>query len=274
MKPAPFDYIRPTTMAEALVALRENEDATVISGGQSLLPMLNLRVTAAEMLIDISGLKDLGTVSENDGIFSIGALVTHARIEDGLGREAFRGLLHQVASKIAYRAVRNVGTVGGSLSLCDPSADWPACLLALGAKVNLVSAEGERQLPLDEFLVDAYTTALEPGELLTRIDMPRQDECRWGVSKVTRKSGAFADSLAIAVLGHGDLPACVTLTGTSSRAQILSRTSGLLAEGETNLAEAISEDVAAAHEDATPYQIRCHIHTVTTAISEANAWSK
>ena len=278
MKPALFDYSRPVTLEQALAALRDNNEAAVIAGGQSLLPMLNLRATSVEALIDISALSELRAVTEDDKTFSLGALVIHAQIEDGLGSEAFAGLLQRIAAKIAYRAVRNMGTIGGSLALCDPAADWPACFLALGATAVLRSAEGERQVPLGEFLLDAYTTSLEPGELLTRIDVPKRDQCRWGVSKVTRKSGAFADSLAIAVLGSAGFPSRVTLTGTASCAQLLPRTSTLIEQepdiGTQDLSQAIGQDVGDADPEATPYQYRCHIHTVTNAISEASSWSR
>ncbi|WP_157017128.1 FAD binding domain-containing protein [Mesorhizobium xinjiangense] len=279
MKPALFDYVRPESLSDALALLRDDEGATVIAGGQSLLPMLNLRVTAAEKLVDISRLHALQGTNDDGTTVSVGALVTHAAIEDGLHREAFNGLLQRVAAKIAYRAVRNMGTLGGSLSLCDPSADWPACLLALDASVIAASADdGEREIAMEEFLVDAYTTALESGELLTRVVIPRRPMARWGVSKVTRKSGAFADSLAIAVLGDGDLPTRVALTGIASCARLLIRTSGILDEDReataATLAEAIREDIVEVHEDVTPYQLRCHHHTVSTAITEAQSWSK
>ncbi len=279
MKPALFDYVRPESLSDALALLRDDDSATIIAGGQSLLPMLNLRVTAAEKLIDISRLHSLQATTDDGTTVSLGALVTHAAIEDGLHRDAFAGLLQRVAAKIAYRAVRNMGTLGGSLSLCDPSADWPACMLALNASAIVASAEnGEREIALDEFLIDAYTTALEPGELLTRIDIPRRPSAKWGVSKVTRKSGAFADSLAIAVLGDDDRPTRVALTGIASCARLLTRTSGLLDEDRaTNaatLADAIREDIVEVHEDATPYQLRCHHHTVSTAITEAQSWLK
>jgi len=278
MKPALFDYVRPESLEETLKALSASDEATVIAGGQSLLPMLNLRVASAETLVDISRLRELKTLSETETTLSFGALVTHAAIEDGLGRDAFNGLLQKIASKIAYRAVRNMGTIGGSLSLCDPSADWPVCLLALGANVAIASLDGERRLPMEDFLVDAYTTALEQGELLVRIDIPKQGDCAWGVSKVNRKSGAFADSLAIAVLGNSGQPARVALGGTASCARLLAGTSALLGQhpdiGADAMSSAIAADVAAAHEEATPYQMRCHIHTVTCAIAEARSWSR
>lgn len=278
MKPAPFEYRQPRSVAEALAALRETEDAMIIAGGQSLLPMLNLRVATAECLVDISRLDDLRHHRDVGGVFSIGALVTHSEIEDGCGREAFNGLLQRVASKLAYRAVRNVGTIGGSLALNDPAADWPACMLALGATIIVATDGGTREIPVEDFLIDAYTTALEQRDLLLRIDITVPRDCRWGVSKVTRKSGAFADSLSIAVTGCDDHPARVVLTGTESCAQLLAQTSARLAQdpdvGGEDLADAILQDIAAVHEDADPYQARCHMHTVTSAIAEAKSWPR
>ncbi|MDS1136409.1 FAD binding domain-containing protein [Nitratireductor indicus] len=278
MKPASFDYVRATTLEEAVGVLAADDGATVIAGGQSLLPMLNLRVTAAETLLDITRLEELKAVRETGEQVFIGALVTHASIEDGIAREAFGGLLQRVASKIAYRAVRNLGTVGGSVVLSDPSADWPACLLALDATAVLASASGERRVALSEFLVDAYETALKPGEILTGFEILRRNAGGWGVGKVARKSGAFADSLAVAVLGRAGQATRIALSGTASCAQPMARVAALLDEEPgapaEQLARAIRADITDAHEEATPYQERCHLHTVMSAITEARqSWS-
>lgn len=276
MKPAPFDYCRPESVDEALSILSDREDAIIIAGGQSLLPMLNLRMAVAECLVDISRLDTLGRHGESEGVFSIGALMTHAAIEDGCGRKPLNGLLQRVASKIAYRTIRNMGTIGGSLVLNDPAADWPACMLCLNSTAVIAGREGKRAIPMQDFLQDAYTTALGPDEILLRVDVPVRPDCRFGVSKVTRKSGAFADSLAIAVAASSGQPACVVLTGTDGGARRLARTSDLLDQGAADAGDldaAIRQDVTGAHEDADPYQHRCHIHTVTSAIAEMNSWS-
>lgn len=272
MKPAPFDYLRPASLAEAAAILKSEPEAAILAGGQSLTPMLNLRVASAEQLVDITRLTELREIAETADYVAFGALTTHAAIEDRLTPDPSNGLMPRVAAKIAYRAVRNLGTLGGSLSLADPSADWPACLLALDAAAIVVSTARERRIALDDFLVDAYETALQPGEILARVEVPKIGAARWGVDKVARKSGAFADSLAIAVLRDG-APARIALTGLGSRARLLSRTAaGLDAAPQApieDLRAVIAEEVADLHEDATPYQLRCHVSTVMSAVSEA-----
>ena len=145
MKPAPFDYIRPKSVAEASVALgRRGATTAAIAGGQSLLPMLSLRVALTDLLVDISRLDDLKVVTETPDSLWLGALTTHATIEDGKVPDIFDGLMRRVAGQISYRAVRNHGTIGGSVALADPAADWPACLIALDASVRVVGRNGVR----------------------------------------------------------------------------------------------------------------------------------
>lgn len=277
MKPAAFDYVRPATLEQALDAL-QGDDATLVAGGQSLLPMLNLRIAMAQTLVDITRVPELRRTAEDKTSVFIGATTTHAMIEDGLGHDRFRGLLQRVASKIAYRSVRNMGTIGGSLALSDPAADWPACLLALDATACVAATSGERRIALDEFLLDAFETALEPDEILLGVDLPAPRMAGWGVGKVARKSGAFADSLAVAVLSAGERPTRIALSGTETCARLLLRTSGLVdempGEDEAQLAEVAAADIDEIHENATLYQKRCHIQTVLTAVSEARRWSR
>lgn len=275
MKPAPFDYARPVDMAQALARLRDDAEAMVLSGGQSLLPMLNLRVAAADSLVDISHLPGLDTVEDAGNHLRIGALVTHARIEDGCAPGVTGARLAIMAAGIAYRAVRNLGTVGGSLALADPAADWPACFLALDATVVLVSADGERRLPIDEFLVDAYETALEPGEIVAAVEVPLPPPAGWGRAKIARKRGAFGDSLAFAALGTAAGGARIALGGTESRARLMRAVGALLdTTPDADLAAvraAIEADLDAMDDDASPYRRRCHSHTLFSAIAEARA---
>src|SRR5581483_127285 len=143
MKPAPFEYIRPRSVAEASVLLGKKGITTAaIAGGQSLVPMLNLRVAAPDLLVDLSHLDDLKLVTETPDSVWIGALTTHAMIEDGEVPDIFNGLMRHVAGQISYRAVRNHGTIGGSVALADPAADWPVCLIALGAMVRFAGRNG------------------------------------------------------------------------------------------------------------------------------------
>ena len=148
MKPAPFDYVRPTSVAEASVALgRRGATTAAIAGGQSLVPMLALRVALPDLMVDISRLDDLKIVTRTPDSLWLGALTTHAAIEDGNVPDIFHGLMRRVAGQISYRAVRNHGTIGGSVALADPAADWPCCLIALDASVRVGGRGGWRCLP-------------------------------------------------------------------------------------------------------------------------------
>lgn len=273
MKPAAVDYVRPADLAEASAMLsRLGDGAMPVAGGQSLVPMMSLRLTAFETLVDISRLDALKrTVDEEDHVF-LGAATTHAMIEDGTVPDPSHGLMARVASKIAYRAVRNLGTIGGSVALADPAADWPCCLLTLNADIVLAGSGGERNVAAEDFFLGPYDTARDAGEIIVGFRIPKlAPEARWGTCKVARKSGAFSDSLAIAVLSDGD--GRIALTGTSSHAQVLPEASLALASGSaTDLREAARADIGVIDPDADPYRVRCHLATITRAAAEA--WSR
>jgi carbon-monoxide dehydrogenase medium subunit len=192
MKPAAFDYVRPSTVAEACGALGPDE-TRIIAGGQSLGPMLNLRLAQPKRLIDISRLPDLGGVESRDDSLLIGACVTHAAIEDGKAGDIGQDVLQRIAGGIAYRAVRTRGTIGGSLAHADPAADWVTSLTALGATVLTASAGGWRSIPMEQFILGAFTTALKPGEIVRAVEIPKLGPAaRWGYYKICRKPGEFA----------------------------------------------------------------------------------
>jgi carbon-monoxide dehydrogenase medium subunit len=201
MKPAPFEYTACQTTAQALALLSPDESlaGTVLpcSGTQSLGPMLNLRLAQPTRLVDVSRIEALrGFALQAEGLH-IGAAVTHARIEDGELPDVTGGLLCSVASGIAYRAVRNRGTVGGSLANADPAADWVSVMVLLDAQVLIEGPGGERRLPAVDFLAGAYTTALRAGELLTGVRVPRfGDGARWAYRKLCRKPGELAEAIA------------------------------------------------------------------------------
>src|SRR5919109_4413074 len=159
MKAAIFDYAVPKTVAEASALLASGGAATAaIAGGQSLLPLLNLRVALPDLVVDLARLEELKEIAATRTNIRIGALTTHAAIEDGKLPEAFGGLMQKVASKISYRAVRNHGTIGGSVALADPAADWPGCLMALGAQVRISGLNGIRSQPVQAFVQGQYST--------------------------------------------------------------------------------------------------------------------
>jgi carbon-monoxide dehydrogenase medium subunit len=227
MKPQSFDYHRTDSLAEACKVM-ESGHARPIAGGQSLGPMLNLRLARPEGLLDVSALHELRSCKRIKGGVLIGAAVTHADIEDGLVPDNTRGILPGIARRIAYRAVRSRGTIGGSLAHADPAADWATTLSALGAQVILQrpSAKGpsRRRLYLKDFITGAMQTVLSEDELLIAVFVPDlPDNKRFGYFKLCRKTGELASAMA-AVLRSPDQDHCVvfgslpgaplTLTGT------------------------------------------------------------
>ena len=271
MKAAPFDYVAPKALAEASAALA-SEGATAIAGGQSLLPMLNLRVALPALLVDIGGLQELKELAATPDNVRIGALTTHAAIEDGKLPEAFGGLMQRVASTISYRTVRNHGTIGGSVALADPAADWPGCLMALGAQVRIAGLQGMRSQPVSDFVLGQYSTSLAPDEIILGFDVPRSDTVlRWGFFKVVRKSGAFANSIAFAVARDRGGSVSVVLAAAADRPHFLPTVAARIEAGETSeeaLCGAIAKDVAAHVPQHDPYLTRLHTSTVLRAVRE------
>src|SRR5262249_29380500 len=179
---------------------------------------LNGRLALIVLLVDTSRLDDLRALAKTpDGIW-IGALTTHAVIEDGKAPDIFAGLMRRVAGQISYRAVRNHGTIGGSVALADPAADWPCCLIALNATVRVAGRNGVRVQSVAEFVRGAYETTLVNGDIIMGFDIPSPGASfRWGFAKVARKSGAFANSIAV-VTEQGDVaPANVILGAAGGR---------------------------------------------------------
>jgi aerobic carbon-monoxide dehydrogenase medium subunit len=194
MKPAAFDFVRAGSVAEATRFLVEADGAAkVVAGAQSLGPMLNLRLVQPRVLVDITGIPALTRVEEDDEAVTLGACITTGNIEDG--RVPNRGLpmLPAVAMRTAFRAVRNRGTIGGSVCHADPAADWVSALCALGAQCLIAGPAGSRRLPIEQFIAGAFETALRPGELLEAIRIPRLSPGgRWGYNKLCRRTGEFA----------------------------------------------------------------------------------
>jgi carbon-monoxide dehydrogenase medium subunit len=186
MKPAAFEYSRPSDWAEALRML--SDGARPAAGTQSLGPMLNFRLSQPARLADLRHLPGYAGVEVADGIVRIGAGTTHAAIEDGAVPGRLGTILAGIAGRIAYRAVRNRGTIGGSLAHADPAADWVATLPALGGTAIALGPRGERRIPLSGFVQGVFTTALADDELLRAIELPvLADGARWGHWKFCRK---------------------------------------------------------------------------------------
>ncbi|MDH5557082.1 MAG: FAD binding domain-containing protein [Alphaproteobacteria bacterium] len=195
MKAAKFDYEVPASLDEALASLAEN-GGKIVSGGQSMGPMLNMRLATPDLLIDLRRLPELTGYSQDGGKLVIGAAVTHAQIEDGALPDATRGMMASVASNIAYRPVRTRGTIGGSLCHADPAADWPSALTALGATLVIAGKGATRRIGIDDFMLGAFATALNEGEVLIAVEVPvLSDAARWGYYKFCRKTGEFAEAI-------------------------------------------------------------------------------
>jgi carbon-monoxide dehydrogenase medium subunit len=200
MKAAVFDYTRPKDLGDALKALASMPgEAKPIAGGQSLGPMLNLRLARPKLLVDVSRIEQLKAITDEKDAWRIGASVTHAQLEDRplAGCEP----LAKVARVVAYRAVRNRGTVGGSLAHADPAADWPLVLATLDAVVRVAGPSGTREVKADAFMTAAFTTSLADDEIVESVRVPKLGAgARWGYYKFCRKTGEFPEAAAALLL--------------------------------------------------------------------------
>jgi aerobic carbon-monoxide dehydrogenase medium subunit len=194
MIPASFDYVAPATLDEAVRALvAHGEEAKLLAGGHSLLPLLKLRLAHTKLLIDLGKIPGLTGISQRDGSIVIGALATHYQLESSELLKAKCPLLCQTAREIGDVQVRNRGTIGGSLTHADPSADWPAAILALAGKLNLSGPQGVRTLAAEDFFLGPMTTAIEATEILTEIRVPAFPR-RYGSAylKMPQQASGFA----------------------------------------------------------------------------------
>ncbi len=214
MKAAAFEHARPTTLVDAMALLTALAGARVMAGGQSLGPMLNLRLAQPSLLVQVDRIPELAGVAVDESAVTIGACVTHAAIADGLVPDIGGNVLARVAEAIAYRAVRNRGTIGGSLCHADPAADWVTVLMALDATVLLQGPEGSRHLAAADFILGAFRTALLSGEILLAIRVPRLPaDARWAYEKACRKPGDFAHAMVAVLLSGGRRRAVIGALG-------------------------------------------------------------
>src|SRR5581483_5780786 len=191
------------------------EGAKIIAGGQSLGPMLNLRLAQPGMLVDIRRIPELGAASDSNGSAIFGSCITHAAIEDGKVPDVTRGLMRDVAAHIAYRAVRNRGTVGGSVCHADPAADWVSILTLLDASVVVEGPDGRREIPMRQFIVGTFSTALGDNEILVGVRVPKLSTgARWGHYKFCRKPGEFAEAIG-GVLHDPERRVCRAVIGAA-----------------------------------------------------------
>jgi aerobic carbon-monoxide dehydrogenase medium subunit len=173
MKAPAFDYARATSVANAIALLAQHgERAKVLSGGQSLMPAMNLRLLAPELIVDIGALDELRGIKTQGGMISIGALTRHVELQNSPEIAAHAPLLKEAIAHVAHPAIRNRGTIGGSLAHADPASELPACAIALDATIVVRGPRGERRIAAEDFLVGIYETALSVDELLTAIELP------------------------------------------------------------------------------------------------------
>ena len=274
MKPVNFAYHRATDLDNALERLGAGgDDAKLIVGGQSLGPMLNLRLTRPRELIDISSVEALRGIESTRESVIAGAAVTHAEIEDRPASDPIEHAMREVAAGIAYRAVRNRGTLGGSIAHADPAADWISFLLCADARVRIRGAAGERSVPMPDFIRAAYTTALAPGEILTHIKIPRAAaRARFGFYKLCRKTGELAEAMG-AVLIDPERRYCRVVAGAiGSKPVVLPATTRALAATATppDFEELRTEIASVTHEH-DPVKLHMAAVAVHRAIDRALA---
>jgi aerobic carbon-monoxide dehydrogenase medium subunit len=278
MIPQEFDYAAPSTLDEAL-GLLANENAKALAGGMSLVPMMKLRFAVPEQIVDLGRLPGLNTIREEAGQIRIGAMATHYQIESSALLRGKCPLLPEVAHLIGDTQVRNMGTIGGSIAHADPAADYPAALCALEAKLKLVKAGSERTIPVEEFFIDTFTTALEPGELIQEIIVPvEQSGTGTSYQKVSHPASGFA-IVGIAVRVHkSGLQinwARVGVTGLSNKGYRATTVETAITFGSPEEAAATVADGVEANSDlyAAP-DYRSHLARVYTARAIKQALSR
>jgi carbon-monoxide dehydrogenase medium subunit len=254
MYPAGFEYLQPTRVGEAIALLRQHgEDAKLLAGGQSLVPMMKLRVARPKYLIDIHRIAELNYIREAAGQIRCGAMTRHVQIEESVLVKEKLPILCAAASEIGDAQVRNRGTLGGGLVEADPAGDYGAVVLALNAEMKCIGPRGERVIPAADFFTFAYTTALESDEILTEVIFPLPDKSSAGVYlKLERVAGDFAIASAavqlsvnrdgtcsmvgIGVTGAGTVPQKAVsveslLCGKTMRPELIDEAGRLIQEG-------------------------------------------
>jgi carbon-monoxide dehydrogenase medium subunit len=201
MKPVRFDYLKAKDAQHVLQLLHQHGDeAKCIAGGQSLGPMLNLRLARPKVLIDLHAAADLQTVEQSADQIMYGSAIRHAQLEDGVVPDASQGLLRAAAGLIGYRAIRNRGTIGGSIAHADPAADWIGIMVGLDATYHLQTRKKQRRVLASNFMSAAFMTELAADEIITAISIPKLSAAaQWGYYKFSRKATGYSESTGIVV---------------------------------------------------------------------------
>jgi aerobic carbon-monoxide dehydrogenase medium subunit len=276
VKPVNFDYARPGDV-DTVIKLVADDSRTVkmMAGSQSLGPMLNLRLVQPDLIVDLTGIEELRRVTDGADELSIGACVTHADIEDVRVPDVTRGALPRVANGIAYRAVRNRGTIGGSLTHADPSADWHSILAALGAKVVLRGPNGERTIAVEDYMLGALEADLRAGEVLVCVKVPKLSaSARWGYYKSCRKTGEFAQAIG-AFLSDPDRGVSRAVIGaTESRPIVIAQAGDVIGDGRrARLADGFNsraiDEILSKSGMTDPLDKQTHVAALRRAIEQA-----
>ena len=275
MKPAPFSYYRATSVEDAITALSDADGmAAVLAGGQSLLPMLNLRLSPVDHLIDLRPITALSRQEETPEAICYGALTTHAAFEDGTVPDGTNGLMRYAASQIAYRAVRNRGTLGGALALADPAADWLTTAVALDASVTLTGPDGQRYLTITEFVVGPYYTQIAEHEIIDSVVVPRRSATeRWGYYKVAPKVGEYAKSLAVALVDSEKASARLVIGAWSDVPLALEASASALLDGakKNDLSMIVQNELDLKMPSLSPAERRLHTATAVRAAEQTRS---
>lgn len=279
MKAAQTIYHKANTVDEAVAAFQRADGMPkYMAGGQSLMPMMALRLAMPDALVDISGITALRESRLEDGKLFIGAGITHAMIEDGKVEDVAQGYLAHVAGGIAYRSVRNRGTIGGSLAHADPAADWPAALLALGTVAVVLGSDSIRKVPLEDFQVGLMETCLGDTDILQGVLVPvLSARARWSYKKFCRKVGEFAHSIGAVVIDPELGLANAVLGAAADKPFRLPRVSERLAAGmsaneakDKAFTALLEQDLAeATTHEASSYDFHLHKTMLTRAVLEA-----
>jgi aerobic carbon-monoxide dehydrogenase medium subunit len=250
VNPAPFEYHRATSLAEAHELLGQfGDDAKLLAGGHSLLPTMKLRLAQPAHLIDISKIADLRYVTHEGGVLKIGALTTHHDLETNATVREVCPLLAEVAAKVGDRQVRNRGTIGGALAHADPAADYPAAVLALEATIVAQSPHGSREIAADGFFVDLLTTSLEPDEVITEIKISTAaDQSGSAYEKLANQASGYATVGVAVVVTHNEDGTCgIARVGITGASAVAFRAKAVEAALEGKTLDEATISAAAAH---------------------------
>jgi CO/xanthine dehydrogenase FAD-binding subunit len=285
MKPSRFMYAHPESVEQTLSFLAQRDQARILAGGQSLVPLLNLRMAATDALIDVNGLSELSFIAREGGILRIGAVTRHRHIEISKTAQLVLPLLSRAAAEIGHLAIRNRGTIGGSITHADPAAEWPLVAVTLAASLVLRAERSSRTVPARQFFLGPLTTAIQPDEMLCEIHFPIQTaRTLWGFQELSRRPGDFAIAAVacqIALDEHGlCASAALGVAGAHSTPLLISEVDKVLkgSRGDDAALREAAEKAAAAVDPSSDLhgsaQYRRRLVNVLALRALKQAWSR